>query len=81
MSLHVVQQTIKLWCEIGDVMDEPKKVLQALIVSPTQVKVCLWYYSAKWMLIIMQFLLTLLAHSPDLYLDELANELEAQHGV
>jgi len=40
MSLHVVQQTIKLWCEIGDVMDEPKKVLQALIVSPTQVKVC-----------------------------------------
>ena len=41
MSLRVVQWTIKLWHEVGDVVAEPKKLSRAPIMSPTQIQVCI----------------------------------------
>ncbi|KAF8500530.1 hypothetical protein JB92DRAFT_3124530 [Gautieria morchelliformis] len=65
MSLRVVQRTIKLWCDIGDVVTEPRWLSCGPKMSPTQI----------------EFLLALLERSPDLYLDELVEELEVQHGI
>ncbi|KIJ24496.1 hypothetical protein M422DRAFT_84720, partial [Sphaerobolus stellatus SS14] len=56
---------LKLWNNIGDVMNTPAKIGRALLMNTEQEK----------------FLVSLLEHSPNLYLDELVKELEVQHGI
>ncbi|KAF8580384.1 hypothetical protein K439DRAFT_1357178 [Ramaria rubella] len=59
MLLRVVQQTIKLWNEIGDVVKDPKmygRLGKARLLDTPSV----------------EFMLALLESKPDLYLDEIA---------
>ncbi|KZT21221.1 hypothetical protein NEOLEDRAFT_1073924, partial [Neolentinus lepideus HHB14362 ss-1] len=65
MLLRVVQQTLHCWNEIGDVLVDPKRVGRTPILNDTHT----------------QFLIAVLEQSPDLYLDEIADELDAVHGV
>ncbi|KAF8591388.1 Homeodomain-like protein, partial [Ramaria rubella] len=68
MSLRVVQCVLKVYEEIGAVANNPKlyaKQGRARLLTNRNV----------------EFLLALLEQHPDIYLDELAEELNEQHGV
>ncbi|KIJ39962.1 hypothetical protein M422DRAFT_81290, partial [Sphaerobolus stellatus SS14] len=65
MSLRVVQRILKLWNDIGDVVNTPVKIGKAPLMNKEQ----------------EEFLVALLEHSPNLYLDKLTEELEVQHGI
>ncbi|KIJ32575.1 hypothetical protein M422DRAFT_184311, partial [Sphaerobolus stellatus SS14] len=56
---------LKLWNNIGDVMNTAAKIGRALLMNTEQ----------------EELLVSLLEHSPNLYLDELVEELEVQHGI
>ncbi|KAI0789159.1 hypothetical protein C8Q75DRAFT_733841 [Abortiporus biennis] len=58
-----LSESSALWNEIEDVMREPQRVFRACLMTPNQYK----------------FLLALLERSPDLYLDEIVEELDVQH--
>lgn len=84
MSHRVVQKTIKLWQEIGDVAVDHKSTsrMGSRAMSGAEVEVsgcdlCI----ACCGLSRSQFLIALLERDPDLYLDEISEELESQHGI
>jgi len=62
---RVVQRTLKIWREVGDVMRDPRRVRDAIIMTPHEVT----------------YLLTLIERTPDIYLDELVEELQRQHNI
>ncbi|THU88254.1 hypothetical protein K435DRAFT_613697, partial [Dendrothele bispora CBS 962.96] len=65
MPLRVVQRVLQTWREIGEVCRERKGLGRAQILSDCH----------------MQLLITLVEHSPDLYLDEIQLQLSVQYGV
>ncbi|KAF8585790.1 hypothetical protein K439DRAFT_1342632 [Ramaria rubella] len=68
ISLHVIQRTIKLWNEISDVVKDPKtygKLGKARLLDTPSV----------------EFILVLLESMPELYLDEIAGQLQEQQDV
>ncbi|KIJ42940.1 hypothetical protein M422DRAFT_86395, partial [Sphaerobolus stellatus SS14] len=69
----VVQHILKLWKDIGDVVNTPIKIGQAPLMNREQEEASNHLFCL--------FLVALLEHSLNLYLDELAEELELQHGI
>ncbi|KAF8888944.1 hypothetical protein CPB84DRAFT_1623949, partial [Gymnopilus junonius] len=65
MSLHIVQCVLVTWREIGEVCRDRRGFGRSPILKNDAVKL----------------MLGLLEHSPDLYLDEIQEQLEEQHGV
>ncbi|KAJ7652170.1 hypothetical protein DFH06DRAFT_963748, partial [Mycena polygramma] len=65
MPVRVVQRVKKTWCEIGDVCRDRQYIGRAPMLSPAHSK----------------FMLALLDHTPDMYLDEIQEQLFAQHDI
>ncbi|PPQ84100.1 hypothetical protein CVT24_002275 [Panaeolus cyanescens] len=65
MPLRVVQHTLKLWQDIGEVCRSRKGIGRTPIMRNDAVK----------------FMLALIEHSPDIYLDEIQEQLEDQHDI
>ncbi|THH16257.1 hypothetical protein EUX98_g9330 [Antrodiella citrinella] len=65
IPLRVVQRTLQHWREIGDVVKAPGVTGRKAILGDNEI----------------EFLFALLERSPDLFLDEIAEELDAMHGV
>ncbi|KAF8804711.1 hypothetical protein BYT27DRAFT_7213829 [Phlegmacium glaucopus] len=65
IPLRVVQRVKQTWNEIGEVCKDRTKVGRAPLMRPEH----------------CEFLLALLEHSPDIYLDELQEQLEEQHNI
>ncbi|KAJ7140339.1 hypothetical protein C8R46DRAFT_849173, partial [Mycena filopes] len=65
MPLRVVQRVKRTWNEIGEVSRERRYLGRSPIMSPAHSK----------------FILALIDHSPDIYLDELQEQLYVQHDL
>lgn len=82
MPQRVVQRVLKCWREIGDVCQDPGRAGRALLMSPKSVDVR--YFSlhvCKLINLVMQLMLALIEHSPDIYLDEIQERLFEQHDL
>ncbi|KAI6137827.1 hypothetical protein BKA82DRAFT_171143 [Pisolithus tinctorius] len=65
MPLRVVQRVLKTYCETGEVVNERKMDGRIPLMSETAV----------------EFMLALLEHSPDLYLEEIQQQLLLLHNI
>ncbi|KAF8135911.1 Homeodomain-like protein, partial [Mycena galopus ATCC 62051] len=65
IPLRVVQRVITTWKEIGEVARDRTYIGRAPMLSPAHIK----------------FMLALLEHTPDMYLDEIQEQLYNQHDV
>ncbi|KAF8500583.1 hypothetical protein JB92DRAFT_2656744, partial [Gautieria morchelliformis] len=68
MSIRVVQRTLHIWQEIGNVVKDPRTYAK-------RGKACLLDSGS------VEFILALLEQQPDIYLDDIAEELLAQRNV
>lgn len=85
ISLRVVQHTIQLWNEIGDVVRDPKEYSRRGRPRLMDSVACNVRDTTSWELLgtnpHAQYLLRLLDHRPDLYLDEIAVDLTETLGL
>ncbi|KAJ7209238.1 hypothetical protein GGX14DRAFT_313635, partial [Mycena pura] len=65
MPLRVVQRVMQMWTEISEVCRERKHKRRAPLMSPSNCK----------------FVLALLDHTPDMFLDEIQEALFTQHDI
>ncbi|KZV85451.1 hypothetical protein EXIGLDRAFT_577118, partial [Exidia glandulosa HHB12029] len=65
MTERSVQRILRFWRNLQAQIRDPKVLGRPRIMNDTE----------------MQFLLALIKHSPDLYLDEIAEELYYMHGI
>ncbi|EJD36823.1 hypothetical protein AURDEDRAFT_25198, partial [Auricularia subglabra TFB-10046 SS5] len=65
IPLRTIQRVLQRWRVLGDLISHPSKEGPPRILSEMHIK----------------FVLGLLEHSPDLYLDEIVEELWYRHGV
>jgi transposase len=84
IPLRVVQRVKQTWNEIGEVCKDRTAMGRAPLMQPEHCEVsnhftCLVVW--LWLTCESQFLLALLEHSPDIYLDELQGQLEEQHDI
>ena len=81
MALHVVQHCLKTWREIGEVCRDRGGLGRAPLMQRDAVRV------SPWLLLLHlspdgpQLMLALIEHSPDIYLDEIQEELYTQHNI
>ena len=85
MPLRVVQRVKKTWNEIGEVCRDRRFIGRHPLLSPDQTRVSTRHYwiilpvdavvHAFW----IQYMLGLVEHSPDIYLDEIQEQLLEQH--
>jgi transposase len=87
MPLRVVQRVWRCWREIGEVCKDRVRMGRAPIMTVTAVDVSFYSLqnltSRSWLIVspFSKFILGLLEHSPDLYLDEIQEQLFSQHDV
>lgn len=87
MPLRCVQRVRRNWREIGEVCMDRTYIGRAPLMSSAAVEVSLLALPAirrkltATMDCACQFMLALLEHSPDLYLDELQDQLQVQHDI
>jgi hypothetical protein len=83
MPLRVVQHVRQVWNEIGEVCRQRARSGRARLMSREAVDVC--YFRTIQILCavltIVQMMIRILEHSPDLYLDEIQEQLSAVHGL
>ncbi|KAJ7230132.1 hypothetical protein GGX14DRAFT_337654, partial [Mycena pura] len=65
MPVRVVQRVIQTWNEIGEVCRDRRYIGRAPLMSPNHCK----------------FMLALVEQKPDIYLDEIQEELYMQHDI
>ncbi|KDQ51314.1 hypothetical protein JAAARDRAFT_113397, partial [Jaapia argillacea MUCL 33604] len=65
MPLRVVQRVLKMWREIGEVCKDRTRLGRSPLMTTDAVRL----------------MLGLLEHTPDIFLDEIQEQLEEQHGV
>jgi transposase len=85
MPIRVVQRVKQTWNEISEVCRDRTAMGRASLMSPEHCKVSyllfLKSYVSLLIIVYWQFLLALLEHSPDIYLDEIQEQLEEQHNI
>jgi transposase len=81
MPLRVVQRVKKTWREIGDVCRDRKYIGRSPMMSPAETKVWVFPLFHHCPLISMKFMLALIDHTPDIYLDEIQEQLFLQHDL
>ena len=83
MPLRVVQRIKQTWNEIGEVSRERRYLGRAPMMSPQHCKEFTYHltcYSPHCMFC-PQFMLALIDHTPDIYLDEIQEQLYIQHDI
>ncbi|KAK7001075.1 hypothetical protein R3P38DRAFT_2415535, partial [Favolaschia claudopus] len=80
MPVRVVQRVKQIWHEIGDVCRDRKDQERGRLLSFDHCEACL-LFSAPIYTNPLQFLLALIDHTPDIYLDEIQEQLFIQHDL
>jgi transposase len=83
MPLRVIQRVLKAWKTTGEVCRDRRDRGRAPLMKRDAVKVCSRSIPHKLLLSVLSFelMLALIEHTPDIYLDEIQEELREQHGL
>jgi len=83
MPLRVVQRVKRTWFEIGEVCRKGFAVGRRPLMSPAHTKVSTIVLPCVQSIFssTLQFMLALIEHSPDIYLDEIQESLLEQHDI
>lgn len=82
MPLRVVQRVKEMWAEIGEVCRDRRHKGRAPLMSPNNCKVpAPPSFPANLLTLYPQFVLALLDHTPDIFLDEIQEALFIQHDI
>lgn len=83
IPLRVIQRVKQTWNEIGEVCKDRTAIGRAPLMHPEHCEVSnsFTYGPVSNFTSESQFMLALLEHSPDIYLDELQEQLEEQHNL
>ena len=81
IPLRVVQRVRRNWSTIGEVCRDRTYMGRPPSMGRVAVKVCLPSLLPIGCLTSFQFMLALIEHSPDIYLDEIQDQLYEQHDI
>lgn len=77
MKLRSVQHVLQTWDKIGEVCKDKKYKGRAPLMSEfSPSNLCVY-----WLLLLLQYMIALLEHSPDPYLDEIQDQLSKMHDI
>jgi transposase len=83
MPLHVIQRILQNWRTIEEVCRDRSGQGRAPLMRGDAIKVCLqlFIFLSLCSTSVYKFLLFLLEQNPDIYLDEIQDQLDEQHGL
>lgn len=83
MHVRVVQRVKKTWKEIGEVCRDRTYIGRAPMLSPEKTKLSIVFpiFTMSTNTLLYEFMLALIEHSPDIFLDEIQEQLFEQHDL